>query len=149
MGNALLEIKAKDVMTTALITVTEDDLMATVEKLLLENNINHIPVVDEDSKLLGILTKNDVQLLKDWATNLGLRTARKSNDQILNSHTASDRMKDDLITISPDDTLRDCVRLLQSNTFHALPVTEGGKLVGIITTFDLLAIAYAETAPIQ
>jgi len=144
MTNPLLEIKAKEVMTKELITVQENDVMSTVEQLLVEHNINHIPVVDSESNLLGILTKNDVQLIKDWASNLDLRTSRKANDQILSSHTASDRMNSDLITVNPDDTLGECARLLKENTFHALPVTEGDKLVGIITTFDMLEVAYGE-----
>ena len=141
----LMQLKVKDVMTTDLITVNKNDVMSTVEKLLIQHNFNHIPIVDDQNNLLGILTKNDVQLLKDWGTNLNLKTSIKANEQILNSHTASDRMNRILVKVSPDDTLETCADIFKENLFHALPVTENKKLVGIITTYDLLNVAYTKT----
>ena len=141
----LLQIKVKDVMTTKVITVGENDVMSKVENLMITHNFNHIPIVDDLGNLLGILTKNDIQLLKDWGTNLKLRTSLKANEQLLNSHTADDRMNRKLVLVGPDDTLKMCADIFHENLFHALPVTEGTKLVGIITTYDLLNVAYART----
>ena len=138
----LMQLKVKNVMTTDLVTVNKNDVMSTVEKLLIQHNFNHIPIVDDEDNLLGILTKNDVQLLKDWGTKLNLKTSIKANEQILNSHTASDRMNRILVKIGPDDTLEMCADIFKENLFHALPVTEGNKLVGIISTYDLLNVAY-------
>ncbi|MFT4534502.1 MAG: CBS domain-containing membrane protein [Saprospiraceae bacterium] len=141
----LLQIKVKDVMTTKVMTVRENDVMSKVENLMIQHNFNHIPIVDDRDNLVGILTKNDIQLLKDWGTNLKLRTSLKANEQLLNSHTADDRMNRKLVMVGPDDTLKMCADIFSKNLFHALPVTEGTKLVGIITTYDLLNVAYART----
>ena len=141
----LLQIKVKNVMTHDVITVNQKDVMSTVEKLLIQHNFNHIPIVDDKDNLLGILTKNDVQLLKDWGTNLNLKTSIMANEQILNSHTASDRMNRILVKIGPEDTLEMCADIFKENLFHALPVTVDNKLIGMITTYDLLNVAYTRT----
>jgi CBS domain-containing protein len=141
----LLQIKVKDVMTSDVITVNQKDVMSKVEKLLIQHNFNHVPIVDDQDNLLGILTKNDVQLLKDWGTNLNLKTSIKANEQILNSHTASDRMNRILVKIGPEDTLEMCADIFKENLFHALPVTVDNKLIGMITTYDLLNVAYTRT----
>jgi len=139
----LLQIKVKDVMTTEVVAVLEKDLMTKVDNIMKVHRFNHIPVVDNQNKLLGILTKNDILLMKDWGTNLNLRTAKNSNDQIFSSNTAKDKMNSNMITVSPEDTLEKCALILRKNIFHAIPVVKRDKLVGIITTYDLLNIAYA------
>jgi CBS domain-containing protein len=141
----LLQTKVENVMTTDIKSVLENDVMTKVDALMKKYKFNHIPVVDDDNNLKGILTKNDILLMKDWGTNLQLRTAIKANDQILNSTTAGRRMNRNIITVSPEDTLSKCATILKENTFHALPVVEDGRLVGIITTYDLINIAYPIT----
>jgi len=131
-------------MTKDLITVYENDVMSKVEDLMKQHNINHVPVVDHQFNLKGILTKNDIQLLKDWGTELQLKTAIKANKQILNSQTASDRMNRILLKVEPDDTLGICADIFKENMFHALPVVDGDKLVGIVTTYDLINAAYSK-----
>jgi len=138
----LLNLPVQDVMTKELITVHETDLMATVEELLTSHKINHIPVIDEDGLIKGILTKNDLMLLKDWGSKLNLKASIKANYQILHSNTAKDKMSTNIITVSPTDNLEHCAKIFRDNTFHALPVTSDGALVGMITTYDLLNVAY-------
>lgn len=138
----LLSLKVKEVMTTEVITVRENDVMSKVENLMNEHKFNHIPIVDDQNNLMGILTRNDIQLLKDWGTNLNLRTSLKANEQLLNSNTADDRMNRNIVKVSPEDTLEVCADIFKENLFHALPVTDNNKLVGIITTYDLINVAY-------
>lgn len=138
----LLSTKVKDVMTTDLVTAKEQDLMATVEALLETHNINHIPVVSDSGEIKGILTKNDLMLLKDWGSKLKLPASVRANHQILHSNIAKDKMNNTVVTVSPEDTLEKCAELFRTNTFHALPVTQDNKLVGMITTYDLLLMAY-------
>ncbi len=140
----LLQVKVKNIMTKDVISVRENEAMSKVETLMIEHGFNHIPIVDDHDTLLGILTKNDVQLLKDWGTNLKLRTSIKANEQLLNSNTADDRMNRELVTVGPDDTLEICSDIFKENLFHALPVIDGDKLVGIITTYDLINVAYSK-----
>lgn len=144
----LLRTRVGKVMVKDVITVRENDVMSKVEELMISNRINHVPIVGEQYDLKGILTKNDVQLLKDWGTNLNLRTSIKANEQILNSNTADERMNAEVITVSEDDTLERCAEIFRNNVFHAIPVVSGSKLVGIITTYDMLKIAYGAATSI-
>lgn len=138
----LLALRVGDYMKKDLISVMEDDTMKKVDELMKTHRINHVPVVDEHNNLKGMLTKNDVQLLKDWATKLDLDSAKKSNIQLFNTQLASERMTTKLVSVGSDDTLEVCANLFRENSFHALPVVHGDKLVGIITTYDMICIAY-------
>ena len=140
----LLKIKVKDIMTTDVISVFENDTMQTVSDIIKTSNIHHVPVTDDDNKLLGIISKLDVVLLQDWGTNLGLRSAIKTNEQVFKSQTAGERMTTQMAKISPDDTLEICADIFKENLFHCLPVLDKGELVGIVTTFDLLRVAYSK-----
>lgn len=140
----LLNIKVKDIMTTDVISVLENDSMQTVSDIIKTSNIHHVPVTDEDNNLRGIISKLDVVLLQDWATNLNLRSALKTNAQVFRSQTAGQRMTTQMAKISPDDTLEICADIFKENLFHCLPVLDEGQLVGIVTTYDLLRIAYTK-----
>lgn len=140
----LLNIKVKDIMTKNVISVQVNDSMQIVDDIIKTSNIHHVPVTDDDNMLKGIISKMDVVLLKDWATNLNIKSAIRANEQVLNSQTAGDRMITQLAKVSPDDTLETCADIFKENLFHCLPVLVEGKLVGIVTTFDLLKVAYSK-----
>lgn len=140
----LLNLKVKNVMTTNIISVLESDTMQTVSDIIKASNIHHIPVTDDNNKLKGMISKLDVVLLQDWGTNLNLLSSLKKNDQVLGSQTAGDRMTTQLAKVSPDDTLEACADIFKENLFHCLPVIEEGELIGIVTTYDLLRVAYTK-----
>ena len=141
----LLNIKVKDIMTTDIISVQENDTMQTVCDIINASNIHHVPVVDDDNNLKGMISKLDVVLLQDWATNLNLRSAIRYNEQVLASQTAGDRMTTQLAKVEPDETLENCAAIFKENLFHCLPVLVEGKLVGLVTTYDLLKVAYSRS----
>ena len=141
----LLNIKVKDIMTTDVISVLESDSMKTVSDIIKTSKIHHVPVTDDDNNLLGIISKLDVVLLQDWGTNLNLRSAIKTNEQVFRSQTAGKRMTTQMAKISPDDTFETCADIFKENLFHCLPVLDEGNLVGIVTTYDLIKVAYTKT----
>ena len=145
----LLNLKVKNVMTTNVISVQENDTMQTVNDIINISKVNHIPVTDDENMLKGIISKLDVAMLLDWATNLDLRSAKVNNEQVLSSQTAGDRMTTQIAKVSPDDTLESCADIFKENLFHCLPVLVDGELVGLITTFDLLKVAYNKTPMIH
>lgn len=140
----LLNKPVSAVMTTNLVKIGLDDTMETADKLLSLYKINHIPVVDEEGCIRGMLSKVDIQLLKDWGTNLGLNSSKFRNEQVLSTQLAGERMCKDVVTVTPADTLESCASIFAENLFHALPVVSGTKLVGLITTYDLLKAAYTD-----
>jgi CBS domain-containing protein len=143
-------LKARDIMTKDVVTVTADTEITQAAKLLLENHFNGLPVVDDRGKLIGIICQEDliVQQKRLPLPSLftffdGLipltsyRSLEKEVEKIV-ATTVSQAMTLDPITIDPDASLEDIATLMVNNNIHTLPVLEGGRLVGIIGKEDIL-----------
>ena len=124
-------------MTEKVITIGKDaDLFEAKEKMA-QHRIRHLPVVDGDSRLIGIVTDRDLrsampyELLKDP----DLESARKK----IASKTVGDVMTRDPDTISPLDTIQDALLMIQEKRVGAFPVVDNeGRLRGILSVRDLL-----------
>ena len=143
-------LKAKDIMTKDVITVTPDTDITQAAKLLLDNHFNGLPVVDDKGRLIGIICQDDliVQQKRLPLPSLftffdGLipltsyRSLEKEVDKIIASKVAQ-AMTPDPLTIGPDASLEDIATLMVNNNIHTLPVLEGGRIVGIIGKEDVL-----------
>lgn len=140
----LLTLKVGDVMSTELITVKQDTVLKDVNQIFENENIHHIPVVANDGHFMGIISKSDILLLLDWGTKLSLPASMRKNFFMLSSNLAKDVMQTNVIKVSPEDTIQRCVQIFRENYFRALPVVnEEGQLQGIITTYDLMILAYS------
>lgn len=117
--------KVADLMATDLVTVTVHTPILEVRGLLITHGVHHLPVVGPTGNLEGIVSLSDfVKVLeKDLA---GL--------------TARDIMTSGLAKVDASETVRTAASLFTLNKFHALPVVNGDKLVGIITTLDLIKL---------
>jgi len=124
----------KNIMTKKVITVSLSDTLYTAEKRLKNNHIRHIPVVDEEI-LIGLISLSDLKRISfiDAYNKEGTVDAA-----IYNMLSIEDLMIKNPVTVTPDTTILDVTKLLASKEFHSLPVVENDKLVGIITTTDLL-----------
>ncbi|NBC07256.1 MAG: CBS domain-containing protein [Bacteroidetes bacterium] len=130
------------IMSTPVITVSPSDTMDKVQDIFRSNNIHHIPVV-EDGKVVGIISNADYLRLLHGFTLFKTEKSDQYNDAILRSLLAGEVMTRQVATLSPEDSLIMAVGFFRENLFHALPVLSDGKLVGIVTTFDLLTHAYS------
>jgi len=143
-------LKARDIMTKNVITVTPDTEITQAAKLLLENHFNGLPVVDESGKLIGIICQDDliVQQKRLPLPSLftffdGLipltsyRSLEKEVEKIV-AATVSQAMTTDPITIDPDASLEDIATLMVNNNIHTLPVMDRDRLVGVIGKEDVL-----------
>ena len=143
-------LKARDIMTKDVITVTPDTDITQAAKLLLDNHFNGLPVVDDKGRLIGIICQDDliVQQKRLPLPSLftffdGLipltsyRSLEKEVDKIIASKV-SQAMTPDPLTIGPDASLEDIATLMVNNNIHTLPVLEGGRIVGIIGKEDVL-----------
>ena len=136
-------MQVKEVMTSDLITISENALMREVDQIFKDNNFHHLPVLKESSnQLCGIISLVDVALLKDWGTRLNLQASLKTDEKLFSSLLAADVMKKQPVCISPEAIIDECVDLFEENAFHALPVIKNDELVGLITTYDLIRLAY-------
>lgn len=130
------------IMSTPVITVTPSDTMDKIQGIFRSNNIHHIPVVDND-KVVGIISNTDYLRLLHGFTLFKTEKSESYNNAILRSLLAGEVMTRQVATLSPEDSLIMAVGFFRENLFHALPVVNKGKLVGIVTTFDLLTHAYS------
>ncbi|MFZ1705064.1 MAG: CBS domain-containing protein [Saprospiraceae bacterium] len=139
----LLKIPVKYVMTTDLFVANKNTILKEINILIERENIHHIPVVDEDNKFVGIISKSDILLLMDWGTKKNLPGSDRKNVFLLTSNLAVDLMETNVISVAPKDTVEKCIQIFRENYFHALPVVDdNGILLGLVTTFDLLMLAY-------
>ena len=122
-GTAMLRVK--DVMKTEVISVKKDDLIFDAVKLLVENNISGLPVVEDDMNLIGVLSEKDVvDLFYEHEQAEG--------------KTVSDYMTNPAVSFESNNALLNVCNFLQKNIFRRVPVASDGKLVGIVSIRDIL-----------
>ncbi|MCK4562409.1 MAG: CBS domain-containing protein [Flavobacteriaceae bacterium] len=123
------------IMTTELITLSYSDTLYSAEKRMKVNHIRHIPVVDGD-KLLGLLSLSDLKRISfiDAYSKEGTE-----DTPVYNMLSIQDLMIKNPITVSSDVTILEVSRLLIGKEFHSLPIVDNSKLIGIVTTTDILS----------
>jgi CBS domain-containing protein/gamma-glutamylcysteine synthetase len=117
-------------MSTDLFTVHPEDLVDLAANVMDWEHIRHVPVEDENGRLVGIITHRT--LLRLMARGGGSGTPVAVGDIM---------RKTPLITITPDTLTLDAMRIMRSNQIGCLPVVDGDKLVGIITESDLIDVS--------
>ena len=128
----------KDVMTKNLITVHEHEIVTTVARSFDEFGFHHIPVVDSDSRLVGIVSKTDIERLKLSASIFKTKKQEEYNEALFESLMVKYVMTKNITVLSPEDPLEKAYEVFRRNQFHALPIVDNDQLVGIITPIDLL-----------
>lgn len=125
----------RDAMTTTLISVAPLTPVTEVLALLAKHHIRHLPVVDADGVLRGLISDRDV-LGRAMGPMSWLGTHEL--EQALSEMTAREVMTDELRTVSSDAPLVQAARILLATKFGCLPVVDDGKLVGIVTEADFV-----------
>ena len=111
--------------------------MAKARELMAEHHIRHIPVVSGDSCLVGVVTQRDVLAAAD-SSILPDQPAHEAEERYV---ALSSIMTSPVQTVEETASLRGTAMHLQKNKLGCLPVLNKGKLVGIITDSDFIAIA--------
>ena len=118
-------LKAKDIMTKEVITVTKDtDIFEAIE-LLGKNDITGVPVVEDDMTLVGVVTEKDV-----------LRLFHAHEDQ--KNETVNSFMTQPAVHFDENEPLPDVCDCLMNYSLRRVPVTSKGKVVGIISRADII-----------
>ncbi|NLE52485.1 MAG: CBS domain-containing protein [Chloroflexi bacterium] len=125
----------REVMTPDPLTVQPDDTLRTAQERMSECACRRLPVVDENGRLVGIITDRDVRLALN--SPLVLRE-RWQDDMLINQTTVEVCMTPDPVVVAPDSPLQDAADMLLQRKISGLPVVDGDRLVGIITVTDLL-----------
>ena len=138
-------IKLSQIMTTDLITVGPNETLDRIATIFMENDFHHIPVVDENKKVLGIISKSDYFVLCDSMSYFRKDEESKRNDRLFRSLLASDVMKKHVAKLNQNEVLAVAAGFFRENLFHSIPiVNDKQELVGIVTTFDMINYAYQE-----
>jgi acetoin utilization protein AcuB len=133
--------RIKDIMTKEVVCVSPNDLMSTVFEIFNNNNFHHLPVV-EDNQLVGIISQVDVLGVMKCSNLFKGDENRKDNENLLKSLVAREVMTAKPETLSPDDTLAQVAQLFIQNEYHCIPIVDHGKVVGILTTLDLVKLHF-------
>jgi acetoin utilization protein AcuB len=123
------------VMHTDLVTVTPDASLEDARELIAEKRIAHLLVVDSSGNLIGVLSDRDLK--QSWASPATTLSKHELN-YLLKKLTIDMIMVKKTITIPPDTTIERAALIMQKHRISALPVIENEKLVGIITTTDVM-----------
>lgn len=143
-------IKAKDIMTKDVVTLTPDAEITKAAKLLLEKGFNALPVVDNDGRVVGILCQSDLisqqealpvpsyfTLLDSFIPLTSLKKMEREVQKIA-ATTVEQAMTLEPVSVGPDTDIEQIAALMVDKGFHTLPVLEDGKLVGIVGKEDIL-----------
>ena len=146
-------VKVQDIMTKKIVALRPDDSLDKATKLFEEHNFEGFPVVNEDGKLLGIVTAYDM-VSQSYATHLSPLFnilediySKKADEKILKEQFESikiikirDMMNDDPLVIGPDVRVEDLAKeFIQHHRVNPIPVIDDDKkLLGVVSRFDII-----------
>lgn len=143
------DLKVKDIMTNSVITLSPDDYVTKVEEIFKTNNIHHIPIVDEDNKVVGIISKTDFLMACQSLTFYNKDFKDEKNQRLFRSLLTSDLMTKQVAKLNEEDSVMVAAGIFKENLFHALPIVNANnKLVGIVSMLDLINYAYRDRVPV-
>jgi CBS-domain-containing membrane protein len=142
-------LKARDIMTKAVITVRPDDTIEDLARLLVKHDISGVPVVDDAGRLKGIVTENDLitknsklhlpTILRLFDAYIPLGTGRMEDEM---KRMAASRVDEictkEVITVDCESSAEYIATIMTEKKIHLLPVLEEGKLAGIIGKRDVI-----------
>ncbi len=147
-------MKAKDIMTTRVVTVAPDMPVREIAKILIAEGISAVPVVDESGAPLGVVSEGDLigrdeqarEARRDWW--LSLAAAEMAADFLARlgdgGRVARDVMAGPVIAVEEDTDTAEIARLLVEYKIKRVPVLRQGRIVGIVSRADLLRVVAAE-----
>jgi CBS domain-containing membrane protein len=137
--------RVRELMTDVVETLVLGDSLDLARRLMDAGRLRHLPVVDGDERLVGLVTHR--RILEAWVSHG--RPGVERPGEVAAEVPVEMLMERNVLTVSPDTTAALAAALLESSRFGCLPVLEHDKLVGIITEADFLRFArqYFELEP--
>jgi len=132
------KLRVRDVMITEVTTLQRNDKLSLADDIMRLGRIRHLPVLDENGQLAGILTQRD---LFRGALAKALGYGERAQRQLMDTLVVKEVMTSEVITTTPDTPLAEAAQVLIERKIGCLPVVEAGRLVGIITETDFVALA--------
>lgn len=145
-------MKIAEIMTKNVITVSRDTDVCSVEKIMHENKVHSLPVMD-GKRLVGIITETDfftkgkvefyLPSYIDFLANSGINkqaTGSKSDLANIMKATAGDIMTGNCTTLTPENDVKDLLQIAKEKNIHTFPVVSGEHLKGIVTVADIIKL---------
>jgi len=140
-------MKVGDVMTRRVVTIDPDSSVADAARCMIENRIGGMPVVDEEGRIMGMLSEDDLlhraeigtERHRPWWLGFIVRPASYADGYVKShGHKVKDVMTRQVVSVDENASLADVVRLMERNRVTRLPVLRDGRLAGIITRSNLM-----------
>ncbi len=144
-------MKVSDIMTEPVFVISQDRTLEEVAEKMLNNHIGGLPVVDDEGKMVGMVTESDFsakehaipfsrnyapQLFGEWMSKEGVEKAYAAARGI----EVKEIMSSPAVTVTEDDTVAEVVRKMLEHRVHRVPVVRDGVPVAIISRHDLLKL---------
>jgi CBS domain-containing protein len=137
-------------MTTEVITISPEADITEAVKILLDKGVNGLPVVDSTGRLVGILCQSDLVRMQkslpipslftllDGFVPMSSSALLEAEVKRIAASKVSDAMSTKVVTIEPDMTIDEIAALMVDKKFHTLPVTNKGRLLGVVGKKDVI-----------
>ena len=132
------KLQVRDVMTAEATTLQRNDKLTLADDIMRLGRIRHLPMLDENGQLAGIVTQRD---LFRGALAKALGYGERAQRQLMDTLLVKEVMTSEVITATPDTPLAEAAQVLVERKIGCLPVVEAGRLVGIITEADFVVLA--------
>lgn len=143
-------LKAKDIMTTQVLTVTEETKVEELARMFEERGVNAMPVLDDAGLLVGIVTQTDlveqdkplhiptVISIFDWV--LYLESEKNFKDEVakITARTVGSLCARDVVTCTPETPVSEIAELMVEHKAHLIPVVDGKTLLGVVARLDII-----------
>ncbi len=127
----------KELMSTPVQVLHVGDTLATARTQIAGGRIRHLPVVDGEHRLVGLVTHR--RIIQSWVSHG--HPDREPPGEVARDVPIEMIMDKDVLTVDPTTAAAEAARLLETYKFGCLPVVEHGKLVGIVTEADFVHLA--------
>lgn len=141
-------MKAKDIMTSRVITVGPDETVAEIAKVMIDQRISAVPVVDDQGRPVGIVSEGDLMRRRELGTDTAPRSwwlhlwrdAGTLADEFAKAHGkhARDVMTAEIITVDEDASVQAVAEAIEKNRIKRVPVLRDGKIVGIVSRANIV-----------
>jgi len=131
-----MDSQVSDIMNQQPITLSSSAQLADARQLMANHNIRHLPIVDHQQRLVGLVSQRDI-LAASQPHHIGEPLASNPQEQ----QGISRVMSRDVLSVSPQMTVRCAAETLSRNHIGCLPVVDDAQLVGIVTGSDFINVA--------
>ncbi len=132
---AIAKIMQKDV-----VTIDKEDTIARAAQILQSHNFHHIPVIDDQRQVIGMISQTDIDKIS-WGKSLFVNHQKEAlNEALFTTLRSVDIMTKEVFVMDKSQSIKAACQAFQKSQFRAIPIVENNALVGILTPIDLIRL---------